>query len=243
MMNPAVPARIHAPFPDIKLIAILRNPIDRAYSSYRMTVRPGSEKRLEQEALQSPPNPGQPFTALDCLGMGLYGKILEGYLKYSPLNKSGSSSRKNLQRNPRKSCMTYMVSLGPMRASRPAISTMSTTVAGSRNTGVSSLSNDSSICWRNPCNANIYCGWTFLFDQWNTKPNQGLGLPVDLRNELADYYRADVAHLEQLFQVQVPWLEFLNPTPCDTRAASSPSTILWKNSPSKPIKCMPSGTN
>lgn len=54
MMNPAVPARIHARCPDIKLIASLRNPIDRTYSSYRMTVRLGSEQRLEQEALQSP---------------------------------------------------------------------------------------------------------------------------------------------------------------------------------------------
>lgn len=88
-----------------------------------------------------------------------------------------------------------------------------------------------------------YRGRTFLFDQWSTKPNQGADLLIELRNQLADYYTADVAHLEQFFQVQVPWLESLNPTPCDIRAASSSFTTLWKNSPSKPITCMPSGTN
>lgn len=40
-----VPERIASLFPDIKLIAVLRNPITRAYSHYQMTVRRNLEKR------------------------------------------------------------------------------------------------------------------------------------------------------------------------------------------------------
>ncbi len=35
------PERIHACYPNAKLIAILRNPIDRAYSQYRNTIKAG----------------------------------------------------------------------------------------------------------------------------------------------------------------------------------------------------------
>lgn len=37
--------RIHSLFPEIKLIAILRNPIDRAYSEYNLHLRANTEMK------------------------------------------------------------------------------------------------------------------------------------------------------------------------------------------------------
>src|SRR5258706_11489250 len=39
LIHPEVPARVAAVLPDIKLIAILRNPVERAYSAYNRNVR------------------------------------------------------------------------------------------------------------------------------------------------------------------------------------------------------------
>ena len=49
--NPLVTQRIHDMFPKIKLIAILRNPIDRAYSNYFLGVRSGTENLSFEEAI------------------------------------------------------------------------------------------------------------------------------------------------------------------------------------------------
>ena len=38
--------------PNIKLISILRNPVDRAYSNYHLGIREGTEKRSFDEAVK-----------------------------------------------------------------------------------------------------------------------------------------------------------------------------------------------
>jgi Sulfotransferase family len=55
---PGTEKRIRAYLPDVKLIAILRHPVDRAYSSYNYLVREGLEKYDEPERIRqnwSPP--------------------------------------------------------------------------------------------------------------------------------------------------------------------------------------------
>ena len=44
--------RIHRVIPDVKLIAILRNPVERAHSAYRLQVTRGLERRTFDQALQ-----------------------------------------------------------------------------------------------------------------------------------------------------------------------------------------------
>ena len=50
MMHAKVPFRIKSHMPDVRLIAILRHPLYRAYSHYLMEVRRGSESRTFEEA-------------------------------------------------------------------------------------------------------------------------------------------------------------------------------------------------
>jgi len=51
MFFPKVPERVHALYPDVKIIAILRNPVDRAYSNYQMMKRNKSIPTTFEEEL------------------------------------------------------------------------------------------------------------------------------------------------------------------------------------------------
>ena len=53
MFHPRCPKRIKEAFPDVKLIALLRNPVERAYSHYQHSVREGYEKLPFKEALET----------------------------------------------------------------------------------------------------------------------------------------------------------------------------------------------
>ncbi len=55
MFHPAVPARVARTLPDVKLIALLRNPVERAYSHYQMMSRTGRESLGFEEALAAEP--------------------------------------------------------------------------------------------------------------------------------------------------------------------------------------------
>jgi hypothetical protein len=51
LFHPEVPARVAETLPDVKLIAMLRNPVERAYSHYQHKRRLGREKLSFEEAL------------------------------------------------------------------------------------------------------------------------------------------------------------------------------------------------
>ncbi len=55
MFHPAVPARVAATLPDARLIALLRDPVERAYSHYQMMSRTGREKLDFEEAVAAEP--------------------------------------------------------------------------------------------------------------------------------------------------------------------------------------------
>lgn len=52
LFDPLVPERMAEVVPEARLIALLRNPVDRAYSHYHMAVRKGRESRSFEEAIE-----------------------------------------------------------------------------------------------------------------------------------------------------------------------------------------------
>lgn len=70
---PGTAARIHAYRPDMKLIASLRNPIDRTLSHYVWLLRNAQERGAFEEVLERRP---------DLLERGLYGRHLTEYLRH-----------------------------------------------------------------------------------------------------------------------------------------------------------------
>ena len=55
LAHPAVPERVASLLPDARLIAILRDPVDRAYSHYQLSVRAGREPLSFEQALAAEP--------------------------------------------------------------------------------------------------------------------------------------------------------------------------------------------
>lgn len=84
LANPDSAERIKAMIPDVRLVALLRDPADRAFSSYMMYVRDMHEKRLFLQAVDDEIAGNlkpSPFTWLSYLGPGLYGQQLEQFLR------------------------------------------------------------------------------------------------------------------------------------------------------------------
>lgn len=90
--QPYVAERIKTHLPDVKLICMLRNPIDRAYSSYQFTRANGLEEmpfdqaiRSEAERIANPPSQFhaevQPFAYIE---RGRYHRQLKRYLSAFP---------------------------------------------------------------------------------------------------------------------------------------------------------------
>jgi hypothetical protein len=55
LFHPAVPERVAATLPDVRLIALLRDPIERAYSHFQLARRKGREKLSFEDALAAEP--------------------------------------------------------------------------------------------------------------------------------------------------------------------------------------------
>jgi len=75
LFDPLIPERIYQCYPHVKLIASLRNPVDRAYSNYLNTVKSGAVHRdiPFEEALKTHPEYNE---------QGRYATQLRGYLQF-----------------------------------------------------------------------------------------------------------------------------------------------------------------
>jgi hypothetical protein len=86
-----VPLRIRERLPDVQLVAILRNPVERALSHHRMAVRIGRERRSFDEAIDDLLRPAalkiarsRPREQMGYVAWGEYGRILAGYYDVFP---------------------------------------------------------------------------------------------------------------------------------------------------------------
>lgn len=87
-----VPQRIRERLPDVRMVAILRDPIERAYSHYKMGVMDGFERRSFDQAVAGLLRPdslsqsrGFPQETTGYVTWGEYGRILAGYFDvFSP---------------------------------------------------------------------------------------------------------------------------------------------------------------
>lgn len=95
MYHPDVPKRILKDFPKTKLIAILRNPTDRAYSHYQYIKRTGRESLTFEEAIDAEPSrineekkknvfDGDNIRKYSYLDRGIYVDQLKHWMKFFP---------------------------------------------------------------------------------------------------------------------------------------------------------------
>ena len=86
MANPSACSRIAATIPDVRMIAILRNPIERAYSDYLMYRRDGDERcsRFSDALDQQDERSARQHTTGYYLSTGFYGAQLRPFFDMFP---------------------------------------------------------------------------------------------------------------------------------------------------------------
>jgi hypothetical protein len=99
LFDPRVPQRVHAFAPEMKLIAVLRDPVERAYSHYQMELRWGRETlpidealdreeeelpRLLEKALADPLDISDGGFPRSYVARGRYAEQLERWLRFFP---------------------------------------------------------------------------------------------------------------------------------------------------------------
>jgi hypothetical protein len=88
LVSKEAPGRIHKHFPEVKIIAILRNPIDRAYSAYWHGRRVGAIETTTTfgEAVRNyKVNQGKPYG--DMVTAGFYSDQIARYLNFFPIKQ------------------------------------------------------------------------------------------------------------------------------------------------------------
>jgi hypothetical protein len=102
-----VPSRIHELAPSVRLIAILRDPVERARSHHRMAYMEGLEKRTFDEAVDELLLPDalaearrRPEETTGYVAWGEYGRILSGYLDVFPREQLLVLFTDDLEREP-----------------------------------------------------------------------------------------------------------------------------------------------
>jgi len=99
--HPQTPRRMKIFFPEAKFVVILRNPVERAYSHYQMSVRRGIEKRPFEEAVEKEKSRIKLYSLRlllfnkfnlshsekSYISRGMYFKQLTRWLKYFSLNR------------------------------------------------------------------------------------------------------------------------------------------------------------
>ena len=101
-----VARRIRATAPDVRLVALLRDPVERAFSAHRMRVARGIEQRTFEEAVQALLEPSalersrrDPDKNTYVVG-GEYGRILESYLDVFPREQLHVETTADLEQDP-----------------------------------------------------------------------------------------------------------------------------------------------
>jgi hypothetical protein len=104
---PVIAERIHAAAPAVKLIALLRDPVERAYSAWRMVTRRGIETRSFEEAVAQLLAPGElerarrePAEERAYVVAGEYGRMLAAYLERFPRGQLHVELTSDLERAP-----------------------------------------------------------------------------------------------------------------------------------------------
>lgn len=102
-----IPRRIAALFPDVKLILLLRGPVERAISQYWLQVMLGREHRPLDEAIRESLSPSaleeariEPKGSTSYVTTGEYGRLLGGYLSVFPRSQLFIASTHTLARDP-----------------------------------------------------------------------------------------------------------------------------------------------
>lgn len=222
MTAPEIPARLARAMPGLRLIAILRDPVERAISHYRMVVRRGHETRpidqalreeMTEEALRRSRALG-PAAANEPHGYvawGEYGRILSAYRDHFDALNMLALFVEDMERDPGATLDRVLTFLGLDPGFRPVNLGRRYQPAGGagrlgrakpilRSLGVLTL-------WHAlPLRVRLAVLRRIDMVRVGREPELARHDPApETRARLADHFREDIALLERLIGAQAPW--------------------------------------
>lgn len=220
MSYSAAPGNIYNWCPDVKLVAILRNPIDRTYSHYRMTVRRGTESRTFRRAVEElsrdrarVPETKVPDDSPFLLEFGRYWETLSNYLRYFDREQILILFQEDLDSRPEEVLVRLFSFLGVDDGYRPPNLGKSYHVSGGKRFfGLGGWLRQRKTLKRAAkrilVSKRSLDAARFWFEQINIKPVKDEGPTPGERRLLQQIFEEDVASLEHNFRIKTPWPEF-----------------------------------
>lgn len=239
MADPRVPERMARANPDLRLIALLRNPIDRAFSHYSQSLRRNMEARpfaravddlLQADALARdretiPPDYAQGYSQANAevnrfyLVWSEYARALDRFLRYFPKEQLLVLYMEDLRRDPQATLSSVMRFLDLAPDFQPS------------NLGkVYHKGGDQPLIpatWKERVKRNrlFRLVWdrvpprsrgliNYWYDQHNVRPAKDAATAAptpDVRQRLAAHFRDEVRRVEQLVGKPAPWRDFQSP--------------------------------
>lgn len=217
-----VARRIHETNPQMKLIAVLRHPIERAFSDYKMAVRRGYKTRSFSDSIDTALNSktldnerDNPTEKNRFLVASEYGRILNDYLGYFPFSQILVLFAEELQTHP-EATLGDIFSFLEVDAHfvPPNIST--NYHRGGSEARLKLLTPRTiykipfvQYIWEHWVPYNIRRRVSFRINQWNIKPDEtSLDRNSEAYKKLVDFYADDVKTLQSSFHTSAPWEDF-----------------------------------
>lgn len=212
--------RIHGTWPEVRLLALLRDPVERAISHYKMSVRRGFESRTFDALVDELLEPGQleraraqPSETNSYLVQGEYGRILRSYRRRFPAERIHVEMSADLESEPAEVVSRILAFLGlPADSSLPGLDVRHHLGGTERRLDAAAEAAlvafmEEQVWPRLGEDAMLAKGaFAFFLETWNVIPDDSKpSLSSANRARLESYFRADAEILGQIGVVPV-WL-------------------------------------
>lgn len=217
-----VARRIHNDFPDIKLIAVLRHPIKRAFSHHKMALRRGNTTKtfeedvsllLESDNLEKERRNLTPRN--NFLFGSEYGRILSSYYQLFGPDQILVLYTEDVKKNPEQTLRTFFNFIGvDEEYTPPNIQKSYHEGGGKPKTKLLTPHFLYKIplmetIWKNYAPHSLQKTIESKINRWNVKPdNETIDQNSDIYSWLVEYFAEDIRLLGQLSNTEVPWEEW-----------------------------------
>jgi len=215
MYSRTTAARILDALPEVKIIAVLRNPIDRAYSHYNMSRRRGLEALPFEEAVQrciDAIRKGRDLSEHhNYLSFSLYAQILEAYFACFPRNQISVYYTEELAADPVAVMRSIFSFVGCDPSHIPPTVGRRYHASGEIRYPTADRVVRSRLVKavaRAVLSSRVRARLGFWFEQWNIREVPPPLLALAVRDQLREFFARDVARLRTLTGSTPPWREF-----------------------------------
>jgi GT2 family glycosyltransferase len=241
-----IAARIAATAPEVKLIALLRDPVERAISHYRMSVRRGTERRTLERAFAQQLQPaaidaartfpgelvprqvrGHAWASSGYLAWGEYGRVLRAYRRNFGASQMLLLLTADLDRDPESTLVRVLNFLAVDDRWRPPDLHIRRLVGGDELRIPREELRSLVQVLEEVIPKELQGSLEARLEEWNTVPGEAAPrIPDAIQGQLRAHFAADAALLEQDWDLRVPWADAEPPSPPRAPETERPETSL-----------------